>query len=197
MDLNLETLRQNVIECTKCDLCKTRTNAVPGKGSFNSDVMFIGEAPGRNEDLQGEPFVGVAGKKLSLALENAGISRDEVYITNTVKCRPPDNRVPSKIERDTCQEYLQKEIEIIKPKIICVLGNTAFGSILGGTEITKFRGKVGRKENQLYFITIHPAATIYNQGLIEVLEKDIKKLFELIRELKNGKQISIDIEFST
>ncbi len=195
MDFNLETVRDKVIECTKCDLCKTRTNAVPGKGNFNSDVMIIGEAPGRNEDLQGEPFVGIAGKKLSLVLENAGISREEIYITNTVKCRPPNNRVPSKLERETCQEYLQKEIEIIKPKIICVLGNTAFGSILGGTEITKFRGKVGRKGNQLYFISIHPAATIYNQELIEVLKKDIQKLFELIRELKNGKKISIDIEF--
>ncbi len=195
MDFNLETVRDKVIGCTKCDLCKTRTNAVPGKGSFNSDVMIIGEAPGRNEDLQGEPFVGIAGKKLSLALENAGISREEIYITNTVKCRPPNNRVPSKLERETCQEYLQKEIEIIKPKIICVLGNTAFGSILGGTEITKFRGNVGRKGNQLYFISIHPAATIYNQELIEVLKKDIQKLFELIRELKNGKKISIDNEF--
>jgi len=197
MEFNLETIRQDVIQCTKCDLCKTRTNSVPGKGNFDSDVIFVGEAPGRNEDSKGEPFVGVAGKKLSLALENVGISRDEVYITNTVKCRPPKNRVPSTIERETCQEYLQKEIEIIQPKIICVLGNTAFGSILGGTEITKFRGKVGRKGKQLYFITIHPAATIYNQELIKVLKEDIKKLFELIRELKNGKQISIDIEFSS
>ena len=197
MEFNLETIRQDVIQCTKCDLCKTRTNSVPGKGNFDSDVIFVGEAPGRNEDSKGEPFVGVAGKKLSVALENAGISRDEVYITNTVKCRPPKNRVPSTIERETCQEYLQKEIEIIQPKIICVLGNTAFGSILGGTEITKFRGKVGRKGKQLYFITIHPAATIYNQELIKVLKEDIKKLFGLIRELKNGKQISIDIEFSS
>jgi uracil-DNA glycosylase family 4 len=197
MDSKLETVRQNVIECTKCDLCKTRTNAVPGKGNFNSDVIFVGEAPGKNEDLHGEPFIGVAGKKLTVALENAGISRDEVYITNTVKCRPPNNRVPSKLEKETCQEYIQKEIEIIKPKIICVLGNTAFGSVLGGTEITKFRGKIGRKNDQLYFITIHPAATIYNQKLVEVLKEDIKKLFELIRELKNGKQISIDIEFSS
>ena len=197
MEFNLETIRQDVIQCTKCDLCKTRINAVPGKGNFNSDVIFVGEAPGRNEDLHGEPFVGIAGKKLSLALEGAGVSRDEVYITNTVKCRPPKNRVPSVTEKETCQEYIQKEIEIIKPKIICVLGNTAFGSILGGSEITKFRGKVGRKDNQLYFITIHPAATIYNQGLIEVLKEDIKKLFSLIRELKNGKQIPIDIEFSS
>jgi len=195
--MDLETVKKNVIECTKCDLCKTRTHSVPGKGNFNSDVIFVGEAPGKNEDLKGEPFVGVAGKKLSLALENIGVTRDEVYITNTVKCRPPKNRVPSIIEKEACQEYIQKEIEIIKPKIICVLGNTAFGSILGGNEITKFRGKVGRKDGQLYFITIHPAATIYNQGLIEVLKEDIKKLFEIIRELKNGKEISIDIEFAS
>jgi len=195
--MSLETVRKRVVECTKCDLCKTRTHSVPGKGNFNSDVIFVGEAPGKNEDLHGEPFVGVAGKKLSLALENAGVTRDEVYITNTVKCRPPKNRVPSVLEREACQEYIQKEIEIIKPKIICVLGNTAFGSILGGSEITKFRGKVGRKDGLLYFITIHPAATIYNQGLIEVLKEDIKKLFEIIRELKNGKEISIDIEFAS
>ena len=195
--MDLEAVRKSVIECTKCDLCKTRTNSVPGKGNFNSDVIFVGEAPGKNEDLKGEPFVGVAGKKLLLALENAGVTRDEVYITNTVKCRPPKNRIPSVLEKETCQEYIQKEIEIIKPKIICVLGNTAFGSILGGNEITKFRGKVGRKDGQLYFITIHPAATIYNQKLIEVLKEDIKKLFEIIRELKNGKEIPIDIEFAS
>ena len=197
MNSKLERVRQNVIECTKCDLCKTRTNSVPGKGNFTSDVIFVGEAPGRNEDLHGEPFIGVAGKRLSEALENIGISRDDVYITNTVKCRPPNNRVPTKLERDTCQEHIRKEIEIIKPQIICVLGNTAFGSILGGTEITKFRGKVGIKDGQLYFITIHPAATIYNQKLVDVLKQDIKKLFELIRELKNGKKILIDVDFST
>ena len=193
----LETVRKNVIVCTNCTLAKTRTHAVPGKGNFKSDVIFIGEAPGRNEDLKGEPFVGVAGQKLTLALENAGVSRNDVYITNAVKCRPPNNRVPNKEEKEKCQEYIQKEIEIISPKIICVLGNTAFGSILGGGEITKYRGKVGRKNNQLYFITIHPAATIYNQQLIETLKEDIKKLFDLIRELKNGKKITVDIEFTS
>ncbi|KAF6244221.1 uracil-DNA glycosylase [Nitrosopumilus sp. b2] len=193
----LETVRQKVIECTKCDLCKTRTNSVPGKGNFQSEVVFVGEAPGRNEDKNGEPFVGVAGKKLSAALEEAGVSRDEVYITNVVKCRPPNNRVPSTKERSTCQEYLKKEISIIKPKIICVLGNTAFNSILGGSEITKFRGKLVRKDKQLYFLTIHPAATIYNQELISTLERDIAKLFDLIRELKNDKQVPIDIEYTS
>jgi len=197
MNQNLEKIRQQVIECKNCELYKTRTNSVPGKGSYNADVMFVGEAPGRNEDLKGEPFVGIAGKKLTLALEEAGISRDEVYITNTVKCRPPDNRVPNKTEKESCQDYIAKEIQIIKPKIICVLGNTAFGSILGGNEITKYRGKIARKEDQLYFITIHPAATIYNQELIEVLKEDMKKLFSVTRELKNGKKVSIDIEFTT
>ncbi len=197
MNQELETIKQNVIKCTKCELCKTRTNAVPGKGNFQSDVIFVGEAPGRNEDRNGEPFVGVAGKKLSIALEKARISRDEVYITNIVKCRPPNNRVPKTSERNTCQEYLKQEISIIKPKIICILGNTAFNSILGGSEITKFRGKIVRKDNQLYFLTIHPAATIYNQKLIDVLESDIVKLFELIRELKNNKEVPVDIEYTS
>lgn len=193
----LETIKQNVIKCTKCDLCKTRTNSVPGKGNFQSDVIFVGEAPGRNEDKNGEPFVGVAGTKLSKALEEAGISRDAVYITNVVKCRPPSNRVPTTSERETCQEYLKEEIAIIKPRIICILGNTAFNSVLGGSEITKYRGKVVRKDNQLYFLTVHPAATIYNQKLIDVLNGDIVKLFDLIRELKNNKEVTIDIEYTS
>ncbi len=197
MDKKLEIVKQNVIKCTKCDLCKTRTNSVPGKGNFQSNVIFVGEAPGKNEDKNGEPFIGIAGKKLTIALEEAGISRDEIYITNIVKCRPPNNRVPSNIERNTCQEYLKEEISIIKPKIICILGNTAFNSILGGSEITKFRGKVARKNNLLYFITIHPAATIYNQKLIDVLKSDIVKLFELIRELKNNKEVPVDIEYTS
>ena len=197
MNQELEIVKQNVIKCTKCDLCKTRTNAVPGKGNFQSDVIFVGEAPGRNEDRGGEPFIGVAGKKLSIALDEAGISRDAVYITNIVKCRPPNNRVPNTNERNTCQEYIKKEISIIKPKIICILGNTAFNSILGGSEITKFRGKVVRKDNLLYFLTIHPAATIYNQKLIDVLKNDIVKLFDLIKDLKNNKEVPIDIEYTS
>ena len=197
MNQKLEIIKKNVIKCTKCDLSKTRTNSVPGKGNFHSNVIFVGEAPGKNEDKNGEPFIGIAGKKLSIALEEAGISREEVYITNIIKCRPPKNRVPTIIERDTCQEYLKQEIAIIKPKIICVLGNTAFNSLLGGSEITKFRGKLVRKDNQLYFLTVHPAATIYNQELITVLKKDIVKLFDLIAELKNNKKVKIDIDYTS
>ena len=193
----LEKIKQQVIECTKCDLCKTRTNSVPGKGNFKSDVIFVGEAPGRNEDKNGEPFVGAAGKRLSAALEDIGITRESVYITNVVKCRPPNNRIPSTVERSACVDYLNQEIAIIEPKIICILGNTAFNSILGGSEITKYRGKIVRKDSQLYFLTVHPAATIYNQQLIEVLNGDIAKLFYTITQLKNEKKVTVDIEYTS
>ena len=194
MEKKLQKIKKQVTQCTKCELSNTRNNSVPGKGNFKSDVIFVGEAPGKNEDNKGEPFIGIAGKKLSIALENAGITRDQVYITNIVKCRPPKNRVPTIIERDTCKNYLKKEIEIIEPKIICVLGNTVFKSLLDGKEIIKFRGKIVKKNDQLYFLTIHPAATIYNQKLISVLKKDIKKLFKLIQKIKEGKKVKIDIE---
>ena len=197
MEKELKKIKKQVTQCTKCELSKTRNNSVPGKGNFKSDVIFVGEAPGKNEDMKGEPFIGITGKKLSIALENAGITRDYVYITNIVKCRPPKNRVPTTNERDTCQNYLKKEIEIIKPKIICILGNTAFNSLLDGKEIIKFRGKIVRKNNQLYFLTIHPAATIYNQKLISVLKKDMKKLLKVIKELKNNKKVKIDIEYTS
>ena len=197
MEQELKKIKKQVTQCTKCELSKTRNNSVPGKGNFKSDVIFVGEAPGKNEDMKGEPFIGIAGKKLSIALENAGITRDDVYITNIVKCRPPKNRVPTTNERDTCQNYLKKEIEIIKPKIICILGNTAFNSLLDGKEIIKFRGKIVRKNNQLYFLTIHPAATIYNQKLIGVLKKDMKKLLKVIKELKNNKKVKVDIEYTS
>jgi len=176
MKNSLEYIKNQVVLCTKCDLCKTRKNAVPGKGSPSAKIFFIGEAPGMREDNVGEPFVGSAGKKLSQVLKSAGILRSSVYITNIVKCRPPKNRVPNESEKESCSKYLEKELELIKPKVICVMGNTAYHSLLGGSEITKNRGKFIKKEGRLYFITIHPAATIYNQKLIPLLEKDIKKL---------------------
>lgn len=196
MATELDAIRKSVIECKKCDLCKSRTNSVPGKGNFQSDVIFVGEAPGRNEDQKGEPFVGIAGKRLTLTLQNAGIVRDSIYVTNVVKCKPPNNRVPSVLELNACKEYLQKEISIIKPRIICILGNTAFNSILGGSEITKYRGKLVRKDKQLYFLTVHPAATVYNQELMSVLQSDINKLFETIKELKENKRVKVDIEYT-
>lgn len=180
---SIEEIKNQVITCTNCDLCKTRKNSVPGKGNHKAEIIFIGEAPGRSEDDLGEPFVGAAGKKLTSALENAGILRESVYITNVVKCRPPNNRVPTITEKESCRKYLQSEIDIIKPKVICIMGNTAYQSILGGNNITKEHGKFVRKDGNLYFLTIHPAAVIYNQKLLESLENDMKKLVKEIKEL--------------
>ena len=102
----LDDIAEKVKVCQKCKLCETRTNAVPGKGKFDADVIFVGEAPGRNEDIHGEPFVGAAGKRLDMILEDTGIDRDDVYITNIVMCRPPNNRVPSKKEEDACNYFI-------------------------------------------------------------------------------------------
>ena len=146
-------------------------------------LVFIGEAPGRSEDKKGEPFVGAAGKKLSIALEHAGIARDDVYITNVVKCRPPKNRVPLEKEEKACEGFLKSEISSIQPKIICVMGNTAFHSLLGGGNITKNRGKVIKKDGLTYFVTVHPAATIYNQTLLDVLKEDMKTLVKTMQEV--------------
>ena len=184
MTLSLTTIQKKIRTCKKCDLCTSRKNAVPGKGNQNAEVIFIGEAPGKNEDLHGEPFIGTAGKKLNDALENAGLIRSNVYITNIVKCRPPKNRIPNDVEKTTCSDYLNNEIKIINPKIICLLGNTTYNSILGGKEISKNHGKFVRKNNQLYFITFHPAAIIYNQKLDKVFKNDIKKLVKELEKLK-------------
>ena len=185
----LETISEKVKVCQKCELCETRTNAVPGKGRFDADVIFVGEAPGRNEDKHGEPFVGAAGKRLDMILEDTGIKRDNVYITNIVKCRPPNNRVPSKKEEDACIDFINQEIEIINPKIICVMGNTAYGTLLGGKEITKNHGKVIEKNGRKFFVTFHPAATIYNQKLIDDLKEDFKKIAGFLGLDEQQKQI--------
>ena len=192
MSEKLDDVKNRVISCTNCSLSKSRTNAVPGNGNYHSDVIFVGEAPGRNEDLQGKPFVGTAGQILSEALEYAGFTRDQVYITNVVKCRPPNNRQPITEERTACRSYLSEELEIIKPKIICILGNTAYSSLLDGSEITKNRGKFIKNNGLLYFVTVHPAAVIYNPGLRQVLKDDFVFLAKSLDKLRKG----LDVEIS-
>ncbi len=184
----LDSVAKNVRECKKCELCETRIMAVPGKGNFDADVIFVGEAPGKNEDIHGEPFVGAAGKRLDMILEDTGINREDVYITNIVKCRPPKNRVPSKKEEESCNEFINQEIEIINPKIICVMGNTAYGTLLDGKEITKNHGKIVEKDGRKFFVTFHPAATIYNQKLVDELKNDFRKLAEFLETKSQPKQ---------
>lgn len=180
---NLDLIMQisdDVMRCTNCELCNSRKNAVPGEGSSSAKVVFIGEAPGRFEDVQGKPFVGAAGKILEAALVKANISRSQVFITNIVKCRPPGNRRPKRDEIIMCNDYLDKQISVINPKIVCILGATAYSSLLGGKEITLNRGKLLNINGRDYFLTIHPAAILYRRKLLHVLEEDMLKLSRLI-----------------
>lgn len=180
---SLEKVAAEVIGCPLCKLSRSRINAVPGEGQTSAKLMFIGEAPGKNEDEKGRPFVGAAGRILNEAMEKAGIKRSQVFITNVVKCRPPNNRIPQDDERNACRPYLERQISLIEPKIICILGNTAYFSMLGGKSIAANRGKIIKKNGQRYFLTIHPAAAIYNRSLRTVLEND---LFTLAKEIKRA-----------
>ena len=175
-DDSLEKIAADVRGCPLCKLSRSRKNAVPGEGQLSAKIMFIGEAPGRSEDEKGRPFVGAAGRILDELLKKAGIERSEVFITNIVKCRPPNNRVPKEDELTACRPYLDRQIALIKPKVICILGRTAYSSLLGGSSITASRGKIVERAGQKYFLTFHPAAVIYNKGLLSALEADLKKL---------------------
>ena len=175
-DDSLEKIAADVRGCPLCKLSRSRKNAVPGEGQLSAKIMFIGEAPGRSEDEKGRPFVGAAGRILDELLKKAGIERSEVFITNMVKCRPPNNRVPKEDELTACRQYLDRQIALIKPKVICILGRTAYSSLLGGSSITANRGKIVERAGQKYFLTFHPAAVIYNKGLLSALEADLKKL---------------------
>lgn len=188
---SLERIAKQVIGCPLCKLAQSRKNAVPGEGRLSAKLMFIGEAPGKNEDDKGKPFVGAAGRILNEALEKAGIQRSLVFITNVVKCRPPDNRVPEDDERIACRPYLDRQISLIAPQIICILGATAYSSILGGKSITANRGKIVKKNGQKYFVTIHPAAAIYNRNLRSVLQNDLSKLFQEIKSMEHSHRGSL------
>jgi uracil-DNA glycosylase len=184
---SLEKIAADVRGCPLCKLARTRKNAVPGEGQISAKIMFIGEAPGRSEDEKGKPFVGAAGRILDDLLKKAGIERSQVFITNIVKCRPPNNRVPEEDELIACRPYLDRQIALIKPKVICILGRTAYSSILGGSSITANRGKIVERSGQKYFSTFHPAAVIYNKNLLSTLEADLKKLAAEINKEEESK----------
>ena len=185
-DDSLEKIAVEVKGCPLCKLARTRKNAVPGEGQLAARIMFVGEAPGRSEDEKGRPFVGAAGRILDDLLQRTGIDRSQVFITNIAKCRPPNNRVPEDDEVAACKPYFERQIALIKPKVICILGRTAYASLLGGSTITTNRGKMVDKEGQKYFLTYHPAAAIYNKSLLATLEADLKKLAKEIKEEGKG-----------
>jgi uracil-DNA glycosylase family 4 len=174
-------LRQEILECCKCGLAESRTQAVPGVGPNNARLVIIGEAPGRQEDLQGEPFVGAAGKLLTKLLEDAGIRRETVFITNVVKCRPPENRQPSADERKACYSYLLRQLDFIQPQVIALVGRVPAETILERTiRMGTMHGKHFERGGRTYFVMYHPAAGLYNQDLVAEMEADMQELKRLL-----------------
>ena len=164
-------------DCQNCSLSKSRKHVVFGEGSSTAEIMFVGEAPGQNEDEKNRPFIGAAGKILSEQLNRIGLKREEVFITNVVKCRPPENRNPQTDEIASCLPYLWKQIEIIRPKVICSLGNFAAQAILKRRiAITKIRGQHFQVRNFFVFPMLHPAAALHQGGMRRLIEEDFQNL---------------------
>ena len=174
---NWDDLKKSIAECKKCRLCTNRTNIVLGEGNINAKIMFIGEGPGADEDKQGVPFVGTAGQLMNKAFQALGINREEIYIANIVKCRPPSNRVPEEDEAQACLNYLRNQVVLIKPEIIVLLGSTALKTILGKEYgITAVRGKWMEKNGIKYMPTWHPAALLRDENKKIEFWQDLKEL---------------------
>lgn len=174
---NFEELEQSITNCKKCRLCENRTNIVFGEGNKNAKVMFIGEGPGADEDKEGVPFVGKAGQLMNKALDGLGIKREELYIANIVKCRPPSNRNPEQDEAESCLDYLRNQVILIKPKIIVLLGSIALKNILGSEySITASRGKWIERKGIYYMPTWHPAALLRDENKKIEFWNDLKEV---------------------
>ena len=179
-----EELEEAIKDCNKCKLCSGRKNIVFGTGNKNADIMFIGEGPGADEDVQGEPFVGKAGQLMNKAFEALEIKREEVYIANIVKCRPPQNRNPETDEANACMDYLRNQVILVKPKIIVLLGSVALKSILGEEYgITNTRGKWIERKGILYLPTFHPAALLRDESKKIDFWRDLKLVKEKLKEI--------------
>ncbi len=174
---SLEQLHTEIRSCVKCGLHATRTQAVPGVGPCPADIMIVGEAPGFNEDRQGEPFVGAAGKLLDTLLARIGLGRSDVYITNVLKCRPPQNRDPMPNEAESCSPYLARQLALIKPKVVLILGRHALERLLPGQgSISRIHGSLVRRGDVAYVPLFHPAAALHNGALVADLERDFDRV---------------------
>ena len=180
--MTLDELKSSLHNCQRCKLATLgRSQVVFGIGNPRASIMFVGEAPGLNEDKLGEPFVGAAGKLLNELLQSAGLSRSEIYIANVIKCRPPSNRDPEADEIDTCKPFLLQQIELIKPKLVCTLGNWATQTILDRkVQITKVRGQAFYQKDFVVFPLLHPAAALHQGNLREPMIEDFRKLKDFL-----------------
>ena len=179
----LQQLASQIHYCTDCPLSVGRTKAVPGEGPEDAELMFIGEGPGFNEDQQGRPFVGAAGNLLAELLTSIGMTRSQVYITNMVKCRPPNNRDPLPEEITSCSKYLDRQIALIDPKVVVTLGRYSLSKFMPGGTIGKLHGKPNRRGNFTVYPVYHPAAGLRQQSLRTTLQQDFKIIPDLLREL--------------
>ena len=180
----LEVLATQIRSCVQCPLHATRTKAVPGEGTPSARVMLIGEAPGREEDQRGQPFVGAAGRFLDEVLAGSGVNRGDLFITNTVKCRPENNRPPRKREVDTCTSlYLFEQIELINPALIMLLGSVATRKLLGVNSVNEVRGRVIEHNNRKYLAGYHPAASFYREDMAENIRQDFALLRQELQKL--------------
>jgi uracil-DNA glycosylase family 4 len=182
----LTELYKEIRSCNKCEIARCRTQAVPGEGPENAEVMFIGEAPGYNEDLQGRPFVGQAGQFLNELIASIGFKREEVYITNIIKTRPPNNRDPLPVEISNCKKWLDTQLEIIRPKMIVTLGRYSMARFFPGKTISQIHGTSVTSEGVICFAMYHPAAALHQGGLRETLKKDMLKIPPLLASLKKA-----------
>ena len=187
-----ETLEGACLNCRKCRLWETRTNVVIGVGNRNADIMFVGEGPGQQEDLQGEPFVGPAGKLLDKMLASIGLDREKVYIANIVKCRPPGNRDPHDDEQEACMNYLRYQLMLVKPKIIVCLGRIAATAIIDKDfKITRQHGQWTERKGYWFIATYHPSALLRDESKKMPAWEDLKLIRAKLDEIENdNKNIS-------
>ena len=190
---NLAEVARAVRACTDCPLHRGRTHAVPGEGSSSADLMFIGEGPGFQEDRQGRPFVGPAGQLLEGLLASIGTNRDDVFIANMVKCRPPDNRDPQPPEIAACSKYLDRQIELVNPKIIVTLGRFSLGRFFPGESITRARGKLREKDGRFVFPVMHPAAAQRRPELRLTMVEDFRAIAAALEDYQEpAAQVAAD-----
>jgi len=184
----LEELYRRIATCPDCDLCRTRTHAVPGEGPPDAEVMFVGEAPGFYEDQQARPFVGPAGRFLDELIASAGLRRDQVYITNVIKCRPPDNRDPLPTEIEACRKHLQRQIELIKPRLIVTLGRYSLAWFFPRDSIGKVHGHLRLRDGAYFLPIYHPAAALHAGNMRKVIEEDFRKIPDALHKARQARQ---------
>jgi len=189
----LTDLCQEIQSCQKCILAQGRTQAVPGEGPETAEIMFIGEGPGFHEDRQGRPFVGAAGKYLEELLAQIHLTREQVYITNVVKCRPPGNRDPQPDEIAACRPYLDRQIELLHPRLIVTLGRFSMQRYFPGASISRIHGQPKRMGNVIYYPMFHPAAALHQPRWRTLVEEDILRIPDLLAKLDDVQEEEPDV----